>query len=125
MPLFIQLTGSAIALAAFTATQAGWITATLKIVSGHAISGTTPADVAMVKRWGHHHRARAPLYEPPVLAVRPQQLRLGHYEPRRRLRGQHQDSAFDRHRPQRSMARRRPSPMNTPPVATSSRRRAV
>jgi len=28
MPLFIQLTGSAIALAAYIATQVGWITAT-------------------------------------------------------------------------------------------------
>jgi len=50
MPLFIQLTGSAIALAAFIATQAGWISATsaryltLNIIGSAALVASATAE---------------------------------------------------------------------------------
>jgi hypothetical protein len=54
MPLFIQLTGSAIALAAFIATQVGWITATsapyltLNIIGSAALVTSATAE----SQWG-------------------------------------------------------------------------
>jgi hypothetical protein len=54
MPLFIQFTGSAIALAAFIATQAGWITATsapyltLNIIGSAALVASATAE----SQWG-------------------------------------------------------------------------
>ena len=54
MPLFVQLLGSFIALIAFIATQAGWITATsmLYLALNVVGSGTLATSAVMEEQWG-------------------------------------------------------------------------
>jgi hypothetical protein len=61
MPLLLQLIGSAIALAAFTRTQAGWMTATSKLYLTLNIIGSAGLVSSAIAeaQWGFGHAFRA------------------------------------------------------------------